>query len=143
MEFIYKKNIPVDREILIGVYFLFKKDKIVYVGQSQNIKERINTHKKNKLFDCWNYIEVLGGNINEIEADYILKYNPIYNKSIHTNTKWISLSTCSQTIKLKKKSIYNHIESGYFSKVHLFCNKIYLLKNETLKLHKELELCKK
>jgi hypothetical protein len=40
-----------------GVYFLIKKDIIVYVGMSRwNIKERINQHI-NKDFDTAKYIE--------------------------------------------------------------------------------------
>lgn len=36
---------------IIGIYFLIKKTKVVYVGQSINIEKRINSHKRNKNFD--------------------------------------------------------------------------------------------
>lgn len=65
------------------IYFLVKKNEVVYVGQTKNNINRPLQHKNDKDFDD---IYVLP--CNEIELDYledkyIKKYNPFYNKIIN------------------------------------------------------------
>lgn len=40
----------------MGVYFLFKGDDVVYVGQSKNILRRVGDHTETKDFDSFGYI---------------------------------------------------------------------------------------
>ena len=39
-----------------GVYFLYRGEEIVYIGQSINITKRIWTHASEKEFDSYRYI---------------------------------------------------------------------------------------
>lgn len=73
---------------MIGIYLLKKNDKVVYVGQSINIEQRIKQHKKSeKKFDDYMSIECDKNLLNETEESYILLFNPKYNiKRAEINT---------------------------------------------------------
>ena len=64
-----------------GIYFLIKKNKIVYIGMSKwSIKKRVEQHY-NKDYDIVKYIELnYKDNIKLAEYVYINIFNPIYNK---------------------------------------------------------------
>lgn len=84
-----------------GIYFLFDKREIVYIGQSEFIEKRVFDHVLNKDFDSYNFIEYLKDvSLNEIEADFILKYQPKYNKTIPENKLWISRGLLSRVHKI-------------------------------------------
>lgn len=55
-----------------GIYALFKKDRLYYVGLASNLKSRINAHRKDKLQNRWThfslYIIRKEGHIKEIES---------------------------------------------------------------------------
>ncbi len=75
-----------------GVYYLLnEKNDIIYIGKSKNIKERIQTHLRNKasrksidmaasVVEFW--YEVTGNELIALllESDEIKKYKPIYNR---------------------------------------------------------------
>lgn len=94
-----------------GIYFLFNKGDLVYIGQSEFIEKRIFDHVGSKNFDSWNYIEYSKEtSLNEIEADFILKYKPFYNKTIPANNLWISrgiLSRIYDVPMLKSRRLIN------------------------------------
>lgn len=70
--------------IISGVYFLYDKGELVYVGQSKNILARIHQHK-DKVFDTFNYLEIEDEKKrNDKEIDLIMQHTPKYNKSIPT-----------------------------------------------------------
>lgn len=62
------------------VYFLIKDEEIVYVGQTWNVYARIGAHIKSKEFDSVFMIDVHPSEMSNIEAAYILKFNPVCNK---------------------------------------------------------------
>ena len=66
---------------MIGVYFLRKGNKVVYVEQSVDIKTRVKVHKREgaKKFDNFTYIECDKELLNTTEEAFILQYNPIFN----------------------------------------------------------------
>ena len=76
---------------IIGVYILFEKDKIVYIGQSTQIIARIISYAKYKqirrnfkskfmLWDSYTYIEIKDKLQRlSIEAILICKHKPKYN----------------------------------------------------------------
>ena len=66
---------------LCGVYFLFKSDECVYIGQSVNIMSRIATHAEQKEFCSYAYLEFPRDKLNEMETLYILTYKPKLNLS--------------------------------------------------------------
>jgi excinuclease UvrABC nuclease subunit len=68
---------PVD--LKIGVYFLINSGEIVYIGKSTNIDGRITQHSATKEFDSFSWIELDGTNLENIEAEYIMAFNPRLN----------------------------------------------------------------
>ena len=104
INFSSKENIKIN--VVRGIYFLFRNEKIVYVGQSEDIFKRVHNHLNSKIFDSWNFIEFQSEDLNEIEANYILLYKPEYNKSIPVNKIWISQGM------LKDKYSIGRIESN-------------------------------
>jgi len=45
-------------EKTIGVYFIWRRDKLVYIGESANIMQRLAQHTRDKAFDSFCYIEM-------------------------------------------------------------------------------------
>ncbi len=75
-----KATIDLPLNAYCGCYLLFNNDILVYVGISYDILFRINSHRKNKVFNSIKYI-----NENDyleaikIENYYINKFKPKYN----------------------------------------------------------------
>lgn len=76
------------------IYFLCRKEKVVYVGQAENVHQRLVEHYRNKMFDSVFYLRVPANKMNKIEHALIAELNPEYNRtnSKHT-TKSKSLAT--------------------------------------------------
>lgn len=66
---------------IIGIYFLWDCDKLVYIGQSTDIYKRIYEHRNVKKFTKFSFIECLEYELNDFEKKYIQTYNPILNKT--------------------------------------------------------------
>ncbi len=68
---------------LVGCYFLWHKDNIVYVGESTCIMSRLVQHQKEgkKVFDRWTFKQVSGTDRQRQshERKLIKHYNPKYN----------------------------------------------------------------
>ena len=48
------KDIPKIRKRRIGLYVLYKKEKVIYIGKSEtNLRSRIETHTKDRLRNKW------------------------------------------------------------------------------------------
>ena len=75
------------------IYLLYDDtDEVVYVGQSKYLEGRIKAHYKDKPDVRYaKYFEVPIDEMNEIEAEYIIKYLPVYNHSLPKNTLFYSL----------------------------------------------------
>ena len=72
-----------------GIYLLFKDDKVIYIGKSNNMKNRINQHKKDKDFNSVKCIIFKDeGLVNLYEPYLIQKYKPIYNKDLTEQTNF-------------------------------------------------------
>ncbi|MFW6281710.1 MAG: GIY-YIG nuclease family protein [bacterium] len=65
-----------------GIYKLIQDDEIVYIGQSLNCERRIGTHLKSddKDFNSFEIIPCKEQELDELEREYINKYEPEYNK---------------------------------------------------------------
>jgi hypothetical protein len=77
------------------IYFLFKEDQVIYIGQSRNGGfDRIGQHLNytDKDFDAYTIMPCHESEINELEAEYILRLNPPYNKNIPYNAKYKSIA---------------------------------------------------
>ena len=66
---------------LLGVYFLFFDETLVYVGASSNILHRIGQHiQAGKIsFNCYSYLPCSINKIAETEERYIQSHRPKYN----------------------------------------------------------------
>lgn len=68
-----------------GIYFLFLKGELVYVGRSLNVYARIQQHvdERIKEFDH-SFIQLVGSGISlsKLERQYIIAYSPKYNYEI-------------------------------------------------------------
>lgn len=63
-----------------GVYFLIAKGELIYVGRSDSLLSRLNTHRGNKLyFDHVHTIGCTGAEQVRLEAFYIQKFRPRLN----------------------------------------------------------------
>lgn len=94
--------------MIIGIYLLKRKNKVVYVGQSKNVHRRIGQHK-DKTFDSYEIIECSESLLNCTEEFYILSHNPIYNKK----RAEIKVSCNSMKEKRKINKIKKEIRRGY------------------------------
>lgn len=72
---------------LIGVYFLYKNNQLVYIGQSTDILLRVRNHFKEKDFDSYSYFECELEKLNEVERFLIEKYTPKLNRCMNIRHK--------------------------------------------------------
>ena len=76
---------------ITGIYFLYRNEEIVYIGQSRNLHRRIIQHCYGKEFDSYSYIQCDESELNDLEFEFIAKHKPMYNsldglKSTHYKT---------------------------------------------------------
>lgn len=88
------------------IYFLLQGDEVVYVGQTRKGLSRPFTHD-DKIYDNIKILFCDKDNLNMLEAEFIVKYEPIYNKVLPVND-----SIALRTAWLKFKSI-THAEIPY------------------------------
>lgn len=71
-----------------GIYFLFRNEEVVYVGQSLDIPSRLYVHFRSQTqgFTSYSVIPCEEAHLNDLEAFYILKFCPIGNKSVPQNS---------------------------------------------------------
>jgi excinuclease UvrABC nuclease subunit len=68
---------------LVGVYFLFSHEEIVYVGKSIDILARIRTHAGKGPewgLSGFAFVECKPDQLSNLEQRYIYKYRPKFNK---------------------------------------------------------------
>jgi excinuclease UvrABC nuclease subunit len=79
-------KIPIEDAFVNGIYFLFDKEELVYVGQSNNVNSRIRQHCGKVDFDSFGYIMVpIDKELRNLEAYFIHKYKPKHNKKMAYN----------------------------------------------------------
>ena len=61
------------------VYFLYQKEKLVYIGKTKDLLSRLSYHKKNKIFDSYSFLKCETNEIDVIERILINKFLPFYN----------------------------------------------------------------
>ena len=65
---------------LMGIYFLYNGDELIYIGQSRSILSRIGQHVKGgKSFDSYTFVECDEEDLDSMEAGYIKHYHPSMN----------------------------------------------------------------
>ena len=75
------------------IYFLCKNERVVYVGQAENVHQRLVEHMRTKEFDAVFYLRVPAHKMNKIESALISYLKPEYNKSgLNSGNKESSLA---------------------------------------------------
>jgi hypothetical protein len=83
------KNLPSLAEIqaesqpaalVCGVYFLFRNAELVYIGQSNNVFQRVGNHCKSIDFDSFSCIEIEAARLDHAEKVFISHFRPPLNK---------------------------------------------------------------
>lgn len=107
------------------IYFLTDDRKVVYIGQTANIKTRLAEHRKNKQFDSYRFIYCSFDKLNIYEERWINKFKPKYNKFVTVgrvrgssikvgkqlymeSSIWNSIEECAS---VDKRSVNNWIET--------------------------------
>lgn len=72
-----------------GVYFLLRKGRVVYVGQSTHIDARVADHRKAawRVFDSFSYILCEKDQLNTLESLYIHLFLPEENGHVGKSNK--------------------------------------------------------
>ena len=87
----HKKRIKISDLALSGVYLLYRKKRIVYIGQSCDIRSRVNSHKGNASKKRFDEVRILKCRKNRRlywESYLIRKYQPEYNKTYRKTNKY-------------------------------------------------------
>lgn len=65
-----------------GIYFLIREQEVVYVGQSQDVLNRVSRHRRDgRKFDAFSYIECAAEDMDRLEVLYIKAFVPAENVS--------------------------------------------------------------
>lgn len=74
------KNLQKFPAVVSGIYFLYKNFRLVYVGRTENLFQRIGTHiHGDKDFDSFSFLEVSPDELEKAEYDFIEFFNPPLN----------------------------------------------------------------
>ena len=95
MDNVFVNNYKVSKKIhnKLGIYILYNDKKIIYIGKSNSIKNRLYQHKKDKFFNDVTCIYFKNeADVNLYEPYLINKYKPIYNRDF--------VLECENNIKL-------------------------------------------
>jgi predicted GIY-YIG superfamily endonuclease len=79
-------TIPFDSSARI--YFLLQGTKIVYIGQTEGIAQRIGAHCNDKQFNCVATFTVEAEHLDRVERVNIFRYRPKYNKEL-IGSEWL------------------------------------------------------
>lgn len=79
------------------VYFLLKNNEVIYVGQSKSLKARLASHG-DKGFDDVSFICAPDHALNDVEAFYIVKFNPELNRSIPSSNVYTMKSKVRESM---------------------------------------------
>jgi hypothetical protein len=86
-----RKDFYINELLRDCVYILYRDDKPVYVGQSQNVYQRMNQHKKDKQFNRIRILYCRRNRKTYWEKILIQRYNPLYNHThtSHNSGRWL------------------------------------------------------
>lgn len=135
-EQLYNERIPNKNHM---VYFLFKDEKIIYIGKTTNGFTRVYDHT-DKDFDSFSYFMCPASKVNEYEAEYIMKYKPKHNKVIPPNSYFMSFNKLKREYKITYHKISSlAIEHGL--EVFEFKGINYVKAKKIIKLIEDTDLC--
>lgn len=70
-----------------GIYFLYKDNIIVYIGQTHKGISRVFEHIKEKDFDAYSFLPSNKDELDILECKYIRNLKPRYNKSSESSNR--------------------------------------------------------
>jgi len=76
----------------VGVYFLIKDGRVVYVGQSGSVYSRISNHQSSKDFDSIAWVPCDTSILDRLESLYIHSLRPILNGTMNNGYKSAPMS---------------------------------------------------
>lgn len=83
------------------VYFLLDKNEIVYVGKTVNFNQRLKHHMQSKKFDSYFLLKCESqSEIDKLEFDYIVKFEPKYNKILPQSDRYLSVNKLKDRFKI-------------------------------------------
>lgn len=91
---IVKTALPANESLSIGfVYFLINDGEVVYVGQTIHLMPRIASHKRDKDFDSYNFIECKASELDLIESFYIHALSPRLNGKLQSGASGLNFKS--------------------------------------------------
>lgn len=82
------KNSEEIETIKMGIYFLIKDCRVVYVGKSVHIDERLISHRRaGKVWDRWYWLPCQPELLDYLERQYLDLLLPLWNLDSETKTK--------------------------------------------------------
>ena len=75
------ENLQRQKVLRPGIYFLWLRNKLRYIGQSKNVFARVQTHSQmyGMKFDSWSFVDVEEDLILDAEEFLIAKFKPPLN----------------------------------------------------------------
>lgn len=117
-EMLLKQRLPRPQQNDYWIYFLFSGDEIVYVGQSISGVKRLYEHY-GKDWDSYTFIRVEQSELNELEAAYIVKFRPKYNKTLPSNAEWKTICQLKD-MGWSKGKLQRAIEAAVITPIYVF-----------------------
>ncbi len=96
------------------IYFLTKGDDVIYVGQSSNLKNRLGGHR-DKDYDGISFISVPEHAMNDVEAHYIVKFNPELNNALPSSNLYVSKGN----VRSQMIAIIDELVSGAIDEIEI------------------------
>jgi len=132
---VLQSKFSINKECLI--YFLINENEIVYVGQTKQGMSRVFQHFNTKEYDSYSVCKCKQEELNELEAYYIIKFNPYYNSDVlPQNNMYKSIPSIKKqyrinALALKKIAKLNNLQMVF--------NNYYRLDNFILAFNKAKE----
>lgn len=106
------KSIKIQR--LCGIYYLWREDEIVYIGQSTNILFRVATHLNSgvKVFDSYTYEECAPHLLDKLELENIIKHKPLYNVALPASADYTTMNAVRKSHGVNLWTIKRHIRNN-------------------------------
>ena len=80
------------------VYKLIDAGIVIYVGQTNQLRKRLQNHIQYKSFDSISFELCNKQDANEIEAANIIKHMPLHNKSLPKNSGFILVGSAKRRL---------------------------------------------
>lgn len=71
--------VTVSMRPIVGIYFLTYCGRVIYVGQSKNVAQRVQSHSQRMVFDAYKYKECQVHELDSFEEYFIQKLRPQFN----------------------------------------------------------------